>query len=127
MVKTVVVVLGCIGVLLGISPHPLAREQALPTTPPPSSPAPPESQTAAEQAAMDAAAKALDELRSKYRCTYALKMMEVDPDFDSKIRIESSGGGNAKIRRIGPPPCPTLQIQHKPMGGWVRITPAQKK
>jgi hypothetical protein len=156
MVKTVVVVLGCIGVLLGISPHPSAREQASPTPPPPSPSAsspevqlpwtghyfvetiqagktttePAAPQTAgeqADQAAIADAAKALDDLRSKYRCTYALKMMETDPDFDAKIKIDAPSGGDAKIRRIGPPPCPNLLVQHKSMGGRIRIIPAQKK
>jgi hypothetical protein len=120
---------GIVSVLLGVSSQPLAREQVMPTPVPPSS-GPTDSQTNVEPDAMNDAAQALEALRSKYRCTYALKMTEVDPDFDSKIRANASNSGDAKIRRIGPPPCPNfqVQVQHRSMGsGQVRITPSQKK
>jgi hypothetical protein len=133
MLKAVVVfqtvVVGSVSVLLALTSQPSAREQATPMLPS-SSAAPTESQTKFEQDAMNDAAQALEALRSTYRCTYALKMTEVDPNFDSKIRANVSNGGDAKIRRIGLPPCPNfqIQVQHRSMGsGQVRITPSQKK
>ena len=133
---------GFVSVLLGVSSQPLAREQATPTPPPPSLSAPATApvptdvqqlpwtgryfvetvpatppaqtdQTTAEQAAKDAAARALNDLRSRRECTFALKMKEVDPDFDSKIRIESAKGGDAKIRRIQLPACANFQVHHE--------------
>ena len=38
-------------------------------------------------------------------CTFALKMMEVDPNVDSRIRVGAPDGGRARIRRILPPAC----------------------
>ncbi len=65
-------------------------------------------QANAEVAKADALAnvlKALKEAQSKIDCTFALKMMEVDPNVDSRIRVGAPDGGRARIRRILPPAC----------------------
>ena len=65
-------------------------------------------QANAEVAKADALAnvlKALKDAQSKIDCTFALKMMEVDPNVDSRIRVGAPDGGRARIRRILPPAC----------------------
>jgi hypothetical protein len=60
---------------------------------------------AAKADALANALKALKELQSKIDCTFALQMKEVDRNYDPKIHVEASQGGDAKIRRIPPPAC----------------------
>ena len=62
---------------------------------------------AATDAALANATKALEQqVRSRMiDCTFALKMMEVDPNVDSRIRVGAPDGGRARIRRILPPAC----------------------
>ena len=92
MLKTVVVlqtvVVGSLSVLLALTSQPAA-----PVSPPA------DVQQTAE------ALKALEQARSKIAdCTFALKMKEVDPNFDARIRIEGSDR-TSSIRRILPPQC----------------------
>lgn len=62
---------------------------------------------AATDAALADATKALEQqVQSRTTdCTFALKMYEVDPNVDSRIRMGAPDGGRAKIRRILPPAC----------------------
>lgn len=110
MLKTVVVfqtvVVGSVSVLLALMSQPPARAQVTASVAIPSLPV--TTQANAEVAKADALAnvlKALKEAQSKIDCTFALKMMEVDPNVDSRIRVGTPDGGRARIRRILPPAC----------------------
>jgi hypothetical protein len=100
MLKTVVVfqtvVVGSVSVLLALMSQPSARAQVTASV------------ANAEVAKTDALAnvlQALKEAQYKIDCTFALKMMEVDPNVDSRIRVGAPDGGRARIRRILPPAC----------------------
>jgi hypothetical protein len=131
MLKTVVVlqtvVVGSVSVLLALTSQPPAQPVTAPVVVPSQPAASVSTSTDVQETAE--ALKALEQAQSKIvECTFALKMKEMDPDFDSRIKVESSSGAEAKIRRVGPIPCRNLQVQHRSMStGQVRIKPAQKK
>ena len=57
------------------------------------------------------ALKALKEAQSKVDCTFALQMKEVAPDADPKIHAPVRQLGDARIRRILPPPCLMTKVR----------------
>ena len=126
------VVVGSVSVLLALMSQPPARAQVTASVAIPSQPAAPAStptdvqhfrgsgspfsvsdssdtDATADAAATDAAGQRPQspgkQAQSKIDCTFALKMMEVDPNVDSRIRVGTPDGGRARIRRILPPAC----------------------
>ena len=121
MLKTVVIVVGCVGILLGITPQPSARAQVT-TVAVPFADAP----TATDAAQADARAnalKALKEAQSKIDCTFALQMKEVDPDADPEIHVPAPRHGDAKIRRILPTCRVFAAVQRSKSLGSVIVKP----